>query len=724
MFRKNVFSLLSIFTIISCLNQDYQCDFEYPKTKQVKESSILHGERVDDPYRWMEDMNTAEVKTWVQLQDSILKKFTHFVSNYQTLSDNIEKLQTYDLYSIPQKVQGKLYYTKTAKGEKDAVLWVDEMDTKESKAVFDPRNFFSEGGVEFKVTGNYSGFFVSPDGKKVALAISNPQSRWMDIIIKNTESDNTSMDRISNLHFITPDVVWDSASEGFFYIAYDKIDLGNEITETPKNARLMYHEIGNPQSMDSLIFEDEPENILEVSMGRDFEKLLIHSRKGSETENQVYLIDLTEKNWTPKPMFAKNASYTYLGNKGNDFWFYTNYNAPNGKVVKVDLENNSGTQTMMDIVPESSHPIMGSSLVGGNAIGMFNDTFLITYVEDGLPVIRSFDEKGREKFVTKLPLNGSLWGGFGGTQREETVFYQFLGFMQPSIIYGMNTNNGKVKEFKKSDIPIDSEKYITKRIFYTSKDGTQVPMFISHKRDLEFEGEAPTLIYAYGAFNWISFLWYQPHLIAWLEMGGIYAQPAIRGGGEFGEDWHKDGILTKRQNAIDDYVYACKWLIDNEYTNPQKLAANGGSASAPLVGAAVIQNPELFRSVVLDRPALDMIRYSKFTTANSWVEEFGDVSKEEEFATLYSYSPYHNIDNKVNYPPILLMVGDKDEVTPPLHSYKFIARLQSTENTKNPMLLKMMWGSGHNFGATVAQRVDSRTDQLAFLLKTMDLSYP
>ncbi len=321
-----------------------------------------------------------------------------------------------------------------------------------------------------------------------------------------------------------------------------------------------------------------------------------------------------------------------------------------------------------------------------------------------------------------MPSGGSIWGGFSGTQIGHEVFYQFLGLTDPSSIHRLDLKTGKTTIFRRSQLGFNPDSFVTKQVFYRSKDGTRIPMFISHKQGMHPDGNNPAFIYGYGAFGWSSFLWYQPHLMVWMELGGIYAQPSIRGGGEYGEAWHQAGTKRDKQNAIDDYLAAAEWLIANKYASPSKLVANGGSASGSLVGAAIIQCPDLFGASIIDRPALDMIRFDKFTGATHWIQEFGSSTNPEEFKALYAYSPYHNIKPGQCYPPTLIMVGDRDEVTVPLHAYKFTAALQAAQGCEPPVLLKMMWGAGHNFGVTPEQVIDSRTDEMTFLARVLKLN--
>jgi prolyl oligopeptidase len=415
-----------------------------------------------------------------------------------------------------------------------------------------------------------------------------------------------------------------------------------------------------------------------------------------------------------------DAAYTFLGNEGTRFWIYTDLEAPRGRVVAIDLTKPQ-REHWTEVIPQAEETIAGGSLAGGNALGLFGDRFVIMYMKDGRPLVKVFDRQGRFQYEVDLPDGGSIWGGLSGAQNDPEVFYQFLGLTDPSTIHRLNLETGKSTIFHRSKLRFNPDDCVTTQVFYKSKDGTRVPMFVSHKKGLQPDGSHPAFMYGYGAFGWSSFLWYQPQVLVWMEMGGVYAQPSLRGGGEYGEAWHQAGMKLNKQNAIDDYIAAAEWLIANKYASPSKLVANGGSASGALAGAAVIQRPDLFNACIIDRPALDMIRFDQFTGAGHWIQEFGSSTNAEEFQALYAYSPYHNLKPGQCYPATMIMVGDRDEVTVPMHAYKFTAALQAAQGCGQPVLLKMMWGAGHNFGATTEQMIDSMADEITFLARALNL---
>lgn len=376
---------------------------------------------------------------------------------------------------------------------------------------------------------------------------------------------------------------------------------------------------------------------------------------------------------------------------------------------------------LLNVVSQSEDTIAGGSLVGGNAVSMRGRRLLITYVRDARPLVKIHDLEGRFINEVQLPDIGAIWGGFTGNQDDAEVFYSFLSLADPRTVYRLDMNTGRSTVFKRPELPFDPKSFETRQVFFTSKDGTRVPMFITHRRGWKPDGNATLFMYGYGAWGWIAFPWYQPHVVAMLEKGWVYALPGIRGGGEYGESWHQAGIRRNKQNAIDDYIYAARWLIENRYTSASRLVANGGSASGALAASAVMQRPDLFGASVIDIPALDMLRYDQFTsTRHAWTEEMGSIADADDFKALLGYSPYHNIKTGVCYPPILTMVGEGDDLAPPVHGYKFTAAMQHAQKCDAPVLLKVIPGAGHSHGRTREEVAHTWADAIAFLEQVMN----
>lgn len=719
--KTNTIFLTTIMLVaVGCQKQE---KLAYPPTEKIEFSEILHGQTIQDPYRWLEEMTSAKVKEWVSSQDKLLKQTLHDNDIRPRIEKRIGELRLFSSYTSPIQMGKHYYYTKTEATKSRAVLYSQKELTGKAVAIFDPEKSFSDTLRQIHTLsgGNSLGYEPSPDGQKMILSLSDGRSRWYSLHVYDLPSMKESfVDSLVGIHNLSGAPQWSGDNSGFYYVKYDLPAKGDNLLKaTAKNPIVYFHKLGTRQSSDVRVFKMElPGNwIYGLEVTGDGRYLIIDVRDGTKNENAILVKSLQSAS-PIRPLLDNNdGNYTFLGSKADDFFFYTNHQAPRGRIIGINLLSNK----RYEIVPQANETISGGSAVGGNALGFYGNRFVITYIKDGVPLLRGFDITGKSLYSASLPIDGSVWGGFVGNERSQEVFFNFLGFTSPSSIYKIDASTGVYELFKQAEIPFNSDNYTTKQVFYTSKDGTKVPMFISHRKDLKLDGTNPGLMYAYGAGGWISFLWYQEHLLAWLEMGGIYAQPSIRGGGEYGEDWHAAGVRHNRQNAVDDYHAAAEYLISNKYTSPELLAANGGSLSSALAGTVVMQRPELFGAMILDRPVLDMLRFTQFTNGSAWVNDLGDPEVKEDFKTLYSMSPYHLIQPGQCYPPSLVMVGDKDQVTSPAHAYKFTAALQQSSACANRVLLKMMWGVGHSFGNTPAETIDSRTDEIAFLVKVFKM---
>jgi prolyl oligopeptidase len=697
-------------------SSDHSGKLVYPQAKPMEQSDNYHGIRVEDPFRWLENMESTETRRWVNAQDELTKNFLNGVPARSTIHKRISALWNFDLYSIPTKADNRYFYTKTAAGKSRSVLYVQEkLDSL--PRIIDPLARFGDQEVTL------AGYWPSLDGRLLAYATAKGQSRWRRLKIVDIESGRDYTDEIIGLHNLSGGIAWTKDGKGFFYTRFDLPKEGSEQKAAIESSKIYYHRLGTAQSEDQLIFAKPGQTqwLFTLQTTIDGRYLIITAREGSNSANKIYFKNLLSPHGNVGSLDKVDAAYTILGNQGSYFQFYTDFAAPAGRVVAFDITKPQ-PKYWTEVIPQADETIAGGSLVGGNALGLFGNQFVIMYIKDGRPLVKVFSLQGRFQYEVDLPGAGSIWGGFSGTQNDYEVFYQFLGIADPSSIHCLNLKTRKRTIFRRSQLNFDPDHFVAAQIFYQSKDGTRVPMFIAHKKGLQMDGKNPAFMYGYGAFGWSSFMWYQPHVLLWMEMGGVYALPGLRGGGEYGEAWHQAGMKRNKQNAIDDYLAAAEWLIANKYTSPSKLVANGGSASGSMAGAAMLRRPELFGACVIDLPVLDMIRFEKFTSAAYWIQEFGASSHPEEFKMLLSYSPYHNIKAGQCYPPTLIMVGDRDQVTVPMHAYKFTAAMQAAQGCDQPVLLKMMWGAGHNFGATPEQNIDSFTDEITFLVQALHLN--
>jgi prolyl oligopeptidase len=690
--------------------------FDYPPARRGTATDNFHGVAVHDFYRWLEDSSSDETKNWISQEDLLVQRFVQQETSRPQIEHRMKELFDYDLYTAPGinppvvKRKDRVFFVRVKAGESEPVLLV--RDANHVRELFEAGSRY--GGQRFRLVR----FDPSPDGRFLVCGVSEDQSNWLTYHIISADSGK-EIGSLSGGHTTGSIIAWTVDSKGFFYTRFGKT-TGSNGESSVKHPEIFYHALTDEQSQDKEIYarEDKPGWLYSYSVSGDGHYLVLEAREGSARAGVVMVKDIEDANSMVRPLIPdSNADYSFLGSDGNRFYFYSDLNAPKGRVVAVNLSSSE----IKEVVPEGMEPIAGRSSVGGNAIGMFNRRLLLMYLRDGAPFLRIFDLQGRLQGEVTLPAGGSIWGGFSGSPDDPKVFYQYLGLTDPSSIYELDVRSGKSTSFLASKGKFDPENYVIRRVFFKSQDGTRIPMFVAHRRGLRRDGKRPAWLYAYGAFGWVSFVWYQPHMLAWMDLGGVFAVPAIRGGGEYGESWHIAGTKENKQNAINDYLAAAKWLIKNNYTSHQLLVANGGSASAALAAAAVQQHPELFGASIIDRPILDMIRFDRFTAGSYWSPEFGSPSVPGEFRALYSYSPYHHAPESGCYPPMLVMSGDKDQVAVPAHAYKFVAKSQAEQRCSNPVMLKVMWGAGHNFGVTPEQNVDSFTNALTFLAHVLKL---
>lgn len=723
---NNLYTCIILIVIYLAVSAEITCSqpLVYPDTLRVTTVDEYHGVKVSDPYRWMEDASSPKLKDWIRSQDRLLKNFANRKNSRRLeIKKRISELVNYESYTnatgfITPYVskRGKRYFfIKTYSGKKQPILFMKDGINSAPKAIYDLTNESRNKRVKLW------GYEPSPNAKRVVLFLSIAGSRWLTLRILDIKSGKILPDKINGIHLLGGNVAWKQDSTGFFFTKFKRGAEQNGRASKPETPQIFFHTFGT-RSSDSPVVEkpSEKDTLYSLKTTIDGNYLVISEVNGRDPNNRVYYMELDKIKSLAKPIIANSrANFSFLGNKGSRFWFYTNQDAPFGKVVSIDVKDPQPNQ-WREIIAETKEAISAGSSVGGNAVGIFGDKLVLLYMKDSSPIVRLFDLSGILEHEIAMPSGGSIWGGFSGNQNDPDVFYQFLSLTSTGSFYRLNVKTKNNKIFLAPKLNLDRANYETKQVFYKSKDGTRIPMFIAYRKGVKLGGDNPTLMYGYGAFGWVAFMWYQPHIITWLDMGGIYAVPGIRGGGEYGKQLHRAGIKQNKQNSIDDYIAATEWLIENKYTNPQKMVANGGSASSVVAAAAAImQRPDLYAAVVIDIPIFDMIRFREFSNGRYWLSEFGSVDNKKEFATLLSISPYHNLKKDKCYPPTLIMAGEHDKTAVPLHAYKFTANMQHAQGCKNPVLMKMMWGAGHNFGATPEQRIDSWTDELAFLFEVL-----
>ncbi|MEO1052771.1 MAG: prolyl oligopeptidase family serine peptidase [Bacteroidota bacterium] len=689
--------------------------FNYPKAKRVPQKDDYHGIQVSDPYRWMEDVEHPEVQTWMEAQEKLLKSYVGTNPLKQSIMDRMEALRPLgSSYSAPVKRGDHYFYQKNDRQSRHAKHYSRKGLQGIPILIFDPNPFFEERDI------NPSGVSVSPSGKYLAFGSRKGQNSFGDLHLLEVASGKILKDQISGLGSVS--LVWLTDDSGFYYVDYGDAE---EISEqkAKHEPKVKFHKIGTEETEDIIAYETSTKDKLpafNLKASPDNKYLIITVFEGTRNQNKVYFKNLPKPTSKVNSLLTQNDFiYTYLGSKGDNFWFFTNHNAPNGRIIQVKTTN-PNVNAWRELISETDESIAGGSSAGGNAMTMAGEKFVLLYRKGPIANIKVFDLKGNLK--REVPLeSGWLGSGIVGDWETEEAWYSLTTFTAPTQVYRLDLESGTNKPFFELELPIKQDDYVTKHVFYKSKDGTKVPMFIAHRKDLKLNGQNPAYMYGYGFGGWVATPWYQPHMLTWLDMGGVYAMPGIRGGGEYGEAWRQAGIRLNRQNAIDDYLAAAEYLSKEGYTSGKHLVANGWSASGSLAAAAVMQRPDLFGAGLIGIPSLDLLRYNLFTPFKGWTRGYGSPDIKEEFNALYAYSPYHNIEQGECYPPMLVTVGEKDQTTPPQHGYKFVARMQHHNNCDQPVMLKIVRGGGHSFGTTWEQTKETHSDEFVFLLQSMGL---
>jgi prolyl oligopeptidase len=670
----------------------------YPASERVEHVDSYHGVEVADPYRWLEDLEGEETARWVEAQNAVAQPFLEAIPTRAEINQRLTQVWNYERFGVPDK-EGQRYFYERNDGlqDQDVLYVIDALDA-EPRILIDP-NTFSEDR-----TASMSSFVVSPDGSLVAYSISEGGSDWRHWKVRTVETGEDLEDRLDGIKF--SGASWSANGEGFYYSRYPKNEAGD--ADDSLQVSVYYHQVGTPQSEDTHVYSitDHATRNPYAEVTDDGKYLILGIFDGYDS-NGLYYQELGKPDAPVVRLLDEwDALYDLLGNDGDTFYLSTTHDAPKYRVVAIDLKNPS-PEVWREVVPEAEETIEHASLAGGHVI--------VQYLEDAKSQVEVFDLEGRPVREVELPGIGSVSGFYGKLPDPET-FYKFTGYTTPDRIYRYDIESGESTLFRASEVDVDLSPYVTSQIFYESKDGTRVPMFIVHREDIELDGSNPTLLYGYGGFNVSSTPYYSPRRIVWMEMGGVLAVANLRGGGEYGEEWHKAGTKLQKQNVFDDFIAAAEWLIDNGYTSPQKLAIRGGSNGGLLVGAVLNQRPDLFGAALPAVGVMDMLRYhTASANARQWSSDYGLSENEDEFQALLAYSPYHNTEEGVCYPPTLVTTADHDNRVVPWHSFKYAAALQHDQGCDNPILIRIETRAGHGAGKPTWMQIEDIADQWAFL---------
>jgi prolyl oligopeptidase len=687
--------------------------FAYPTARKVEQVDDYFGTKVSDPYRWMEDVDSVELKTWVDAENELTQSYLARVPVRETMQNRLMELINFERYTAPARRGNRYFYSHNSGLQNQNVLYWHEGLDGEPKVLLDPNTFSEDGTVAI------SGISITDDGRLAAYSIADAGSDWVKWRVRDVTTGEDLPDLVEWSKF--SGAAWLKDGSGFFYQRYDAPSTEAAEAEVLKSAnyfhKVYFHKLGTPQSEDPLVFDrpDDKELNVGAMVTDDGRYLLLYQSKGTSPNNELSVKDLQSPDAPILRLIdTADAVYASIANDGTTFWLRTTLDAPRGRVIAIDLAQPE-REHWKTVIPQSKNNL--------DDVSMIDDTFIANYLADAQSKIVLHGRDGRLIGELALPAIGTA-GGFGGLRTDTETFYQFSNFTTPSTVYRFDMKTRTSTVYRQPKLLFDPALYKTQQIFYTSKDGTRVPMFVSHKKSFVLDGTAPTLLYAYGGFNVPLMPEFSPSHVMWMEMGGVYAQPGLRGGGEYGEAWHEAGVGVKKQNVFDDFIAAAEWLIGNGYTSSAKLAISGGSNGGLLVAACELQRPDLFGAVVAAVGVMDMLRFDQFTIGWAWKAEYGSPSENaKEFAAIYKYSPLHNIRQGGRYPATLITTGDHDDRVYPAHSFKYTAALQEAQAGAKPILIRVETRAGHGAGMPLSKRIEATVDQYAFMANELQLAY-
>jgi prolyl oligopeptidase len=662
----------------------------------------LHGLSISDPWFWLEDLDSAETRAWVEAQYQRTFAFLDAIPQREEIRQRITELWNYSRRSVPFK-EGRRYFDLRNDGlQNQWVLFVRDGLDGTSRVLLDPNTLSSEGTVAL------AGTEPCRDGSLLAYGLSRSGSDWTEWHVRDVESGNDLADRIEWAKFST--ISWTPDGKGFFYCRYDAPKSGDEFEGQNVFHKLFYHRIGSPQGEDERIYDrpDHKDWNFNTEITEDGRYLIIHVWAATN-HNLIFYRDLQSNGAVVELISKFEANYQFIGNDGPTFWFHTDWEAPLGRVVAIDTAQD-GVPILRTLIPETEHTLTQVTAVG--------DFFLASFLANAHSKVKVFARDGVFVRDVELPGIGTA-SGFSGRPGDPETFFDFTGFTQPITVHRYDVSTGVVTELFRPALKFDPDRFETKQVFYSSKDGTRLSMFIVHKLGLVIDGSHLTQLYGYGGFGISITPSFSSARIAWMERGGIFAVPNLRGGGEYGELWHQAGTKERKQNVFDDFIAAAEWLIANGYTSRSKLAIMGASNGGLLVGACMTQCPDLFGAVVPTVGVMDMLRFHKFTIGSAWTSDYGSPDDPQDFKYLLAYSPYHNVRNGTAYPPTLITTGDHDDRVVPSHSYKFAAALQAAQSGSAPILIRVDVRAGHGLGKPVSMQIDEVVDVMAFLVKVL-----
>lgn len=706
--RTAFLSLVIIVLLFSCKNDNNQIfpkiDVIYPVTKKVDTVDTYFGVKIDDPYRWLEDDNSTETANWVSAQNKVTFDYLSKIPFREQIKKRLTDVWNFEKVSSPFKEGSKYFYYKNDGLQNQSLLYIMDTVGKNDIVLLDPNTLSKDGTVSLNTLS------FSKDGKYLAYSISKSGSDWNEIYVKDVDNNIQLNDSINWVKF--SGISW--YKDGFFYSRYDKPEEGNALKQKNKYHKVFYHKLGTNQKDDKLIFENKNEPLRTYqAIVTTNEKYLIMYEEASTSGNALYFKPL-EQNNKPFKLIAEGFDFDYslVDAIDNDLFIKTNENAPRYKLIKINLLNPS-KENWSDVIAEKDNVLESVSLAANNIIAK--------YMKDAHSKLEIYSLTGNYERDIELSTFSTITG-FNGKKNDNIAYYSVTTFTSPGNIYKYDFNTHTSTSFYTPNIDFNENEYITKQEFIKSKDGTMIPLFIVHKKDIKLDGNNPALLYGYGGFNISQTPKFRISNTIWLENGGIYAVACLRGGGEYGKKWHEAGTKLKKQNVFDDFIASAEYLINNKYSSPEKMAINGGSNGGLLVGAVTNQRPELFKVAIPAVGVMDMLRFHKFTIGWSWTGDYGSSDDSIQFQYLLKYSPIHNINENINYPAIMVTTADHDDRVVPAHSFKYISVLQEKYKGENPVLIRIDVKAGHGAGKPTSMQIDSAADMWAFIFYNMNIS--
>jgi len=682
-------------------------DLSYPVARRGDQIDVYHGIKVADPYRWMEDVDSPETRAWVETEAKLTSNYLAAIPGRDRISKRLKEIWNFERWGVPEKHGGEWFYTHNDGLQNQSVLFTTVNPEQPARVLLDPNGLAKDGTIALKAAG------YSDNGRLMAYGLSEAGSDWETWHVRDVATGKDLPDEVRWAKFTTAS--WRKDGTGFYFSGYPATDASQSLKARNQFHTVFFHKLGTAQAQDSKVYTrtDQPDWFVGAQVTDDGRYLVITANHGTDVKNTLLAADLSADS-SVKPVIGEPwANYTFIGNIGSTLYVLTDDEAPKYRVVAIDV-GHPAREHWRTVLAESQDTLDGASMVGHQIIGL--------YMHDAHSVVRRFSPTGKPLGDVALPGFGTA-SGFSGHIDDAVTYYSYMDFTTPPSGYRLDLKTGKTALWRAPVLSgFKSADYETQQVFYKSKDGTLVPMFVTAHKGTPLDGKNPTILYGYGGFNDSLQPAFSPAVAAWLELGGVDAVANVRGGGEYGRAWHEAGMKTRKQNVFDDFVAGAEYLIANRWTNRERLAINGASNGGLLIGAVMEQRPELFAAAVAQVGVMDMLRFREFTVGKAWEADYGSVDTEDEFKALLAYSPYHNVRTKVDYPPTLILTSDHDDRVFPAHSFKFAAAMQNADPNGNPILIRIDLRAGHGGGKPVAKRVEEWADIYSFVFNAMGLA--